>query len=65
MKDYLVIWTYVANFGTMVISAESAEKAAERVYAGFSNDFRKRGTMYIAEQSVVDVFHKGTQLAKG
>lgn len=46
MKDFLVVWTYIANFGKMVVKAESANQAATQVFLGFSEDFRKRGTVY-------------------
>lgn len=47
MERYTVIWTYVANYGTITIEAASAEQAAERVFAGFSDDFRKHATCYV------------------
>jgi hypothetical protein len=48
MKDYYVIWTYVANYSSMmVVSAEDEVSACEKVYAVFGQDFRKRATVYV------------------
>lgn len=56
MKSYFVIWTYIANYGTMTIEAASPHAAAERVYNGFSDDFRARGTIHVAEAVAVETF---------
>ena len=47
MTEYFVIWTYIANYGKMVVHATNQHEAAEKVRAGFSDDFRKRGTIYV------------------
>lgn len=57
---YLVIWTYIANHGTMIVDATSPAEAAEKVRRGFSDDFRKRGTMYIVESRLVSIFSPGS-----
>lgn len=44
--SYLVIWTYCANYGTMVVQAHNATLAAEKVRNTFSKDFQENGTCY-------------------
>jgi hypothetical protein len=53
MKRYLVMWTYIANYGKMYVEAESAEEAMKRFLLGFSEDFRERGSVYIFENDPV------------
>ena len=48
MKEYFVIWTYIANYGVMKnYSASSPEDCARRVAIGFSEDFQKKGKVYV------------------
>src|SRR3954468_940917 len=63
MRKWAVIWTYIANFGELVIEAATAERAAEIVCMGFSDDFRKRGTIYVVPFEQVKKFRAGKQLA--
>jgi hypothetical protein len=56
MQNYRIIWTYIANYGSFVMQAKSPEHAAEIVRKGFSDDFRKRGTIYVALEQNVHMF---------
>lgn len=51
MKKWFVIWTYIANYGKMWVDAETAEQAAKKVVAGFSEDFAKRGKVYVFDKA--------------
>lgn len=49
LNRYMVIWTYIANYGEIGVSAESPEAAALIVVNGFSKDFVERGTLYVVQ----------------
>jgi hypothetical protein len=54
MKKYWVFWTYIANYGgPWEHEAESAEHAAEKVVQGFSEDFAKRGSVFVFDHPPV------------
>jgi hypothetical protein len=54
--QYRVIWHYVANHGVMDIEAQSAAHAAKQCYEGFSEDFRKRGEVYVFPMAGSEVY---------
>jgi hypothetical protein len=56
MNSYLVIWTYAANHGSLILRADTPELAAAAVKGVFSSDFRERGTIYVAPVDEVTVF---------
>jgi hypothetical protein len=48
MKDYWVMWTYVANFSPLIhIYATTPEAALAKATCVFSDDFRKRASVYV------------------
>lgn len=48
LQDYYVIWTYLGNYSDspMRIRARSAKDAVESLVKFYSEDFRKKATVY-------------------
>lgn len=63
MNRYTVIWTYVANYGTATIMADTPEQAADVIRNGFSDDFKMKGTCYVALADHVTQV-KGTEIRR-
>lgn len=61
-KTYTVFWTYVANFGRVVIEAASPEEAAKGVTFHFGDRFQAEGNVYVFEGR--PVFGKGKDAEK-
>jgi hypothetical protein len=57
MKKYYILWTYVANFSSKIteIFAESPEGAAIQFSKIFSDDFNRKGTVYVFDTPPVFV----------
>ena len=56
MNRYLIIWTYVANYGQLEIVAADEKEAAKIVATHFSADFKQRGTIYVAPIGTIQKF---------
>jgi hypothetical protein len=50
MKNYFVVWTYIANYGQQWIAAKSPKEAADKLILGFSKDFEHRATIYVFDK---------------
>lgn len=51
MKKYWVLWTYIANYSSLIeVDAESGEDAADKVTGLFSKDFRKKASVYVFDR---------------
>ena len=60
MRKFYVIWTYLANYGVMDnVEAETAELAARRGVLGFSEDFARKGKVYVFDDEPLFVYHRG------
>lgn len=57
MKKWFVIWTYVANYGKMWVDAETAEQAAQTVVRAFSEDFARRGNVYVFDKAASFIYN--------
>ena len=52
MKKFWVLWTYSANYSSLMeIEASSAKEASERATGFFSTDFHKRGNIYVFDKA--------------
>jgi len=62
MKKFWVMWTYLGNYAEKLwqVEAESAEAAARKVSLGFSEDFQKKGTVYVFTAPPACVLRRGT-----
>jgi hypothetical protein len=50
-KKYWVLWTYVANYSSLVeVDAESGEDAADKVTGFFSKDFQQKASVYVFDR---------------
>lgn len=48
MKTYYVLWTYIGNHSNLLkIEADSAHAALGKATTNFSEDFRKKGKVYV------------------
>lgn len=48
MRDYWVMWTYIANYGGPTrVKAESPKAAAKHIYDCYSEDFKKKGVVIV------------------
>lgn len=56
MQTYILIWTYIANYGKVVVQSTSAEQAAKDLARNFSPDFQAKGTIYVALAENVSTF---------
>lgn len=50
MKDYFCIWHYIANYGTIRTSALNPSQAVQKVLNTFSDDFKKKATVYVMRE---------------
>ena len=62
MNKYYIVWTYMANYGTMVRKADSAKAAAESVLRGFSADFARLGNVSVFDQPPAYQFDHGKEV---
>jgi hypothetical protein len=47
-KKYYVLWTYIANFSSVIeVEAETSEAAVKIATYGFSDDFHKKARIYV------------------
>ena len=53
MRTFYVTWTYLGNYSERptIMDAESAADAAERIFRGFSDDFRAKGSVYVTTEA--------------
>jgi len=58
-KKYLVIWHYIANHGEMRMEAKSPLDCINSVLNGFSEDFSKKGRIYVIEETPNVVIYDG------
>ena len=51
MKEYLIFWTYVANFASRFerVRAMSPQDAVKKGYSYFSDDFKSRAKFHVVE----------------
>lgn len=73
MRDWWVMWTYLGNHSDRPtkVEAATAEKAAEIFIKGFSEDFRKKGNVFVFpvpptysyEKGVTNAVHNGSSLS--
>ncbi len=61
MQDFWVMWTYLGNYSDepYKLKAESAQKAADVFLNGFSEDFRKKGSVFVFDKPPVLTVRKG------
>lgn len=62
MKPYWILWTYIANYGKIKLSARDPKHAADQLYACFSADFKERGTIIVFDCEPVLVTTKGEEI---
>lgn len=64
MKTYLVVWTYIANYGKHVVQAKSQEDAANIVYSFYASNpqFKARATLYISEFFNTLIYQEGVEV---
>ena len=55
MRKFWVIWTYIGNHceKPWTRHGDSAEEVLEEVLNGFSEDFRKRGKVYVFDKEPI------------
>jgi hypothetical protein len=58
MKDFWVIWFYVANHGKIKLSARDAAHAVDQLYCCFSADFKVQGTILVFDHEPTLVIHR-------
>jgi hypothetical protein len=63
MRDFFVVWTYRANYGQITVQAATAEDAARIVRDTFSDDFRRKATIYVMPADSVTIIQPDTILA--
>lgn len=50
MKDFTVVWHYIANYGVCAVRADSAESAIESVLETYGNtEFREKANLFAFE----------------
>ena len=62
MKDFWILWTYVANYGKMKIPARDAKHAAEQLCACFSKDFKEKGSIFVFDKEPSLVMVRGEEV---
>lgn len=63
MKQFYVLWTYVANFSRLIsIQAESAEQAYNMACGYFGKDFTKKATVFVFDSPPCMIQHEGEKM---
>ncbi len=63
MKQFYVLWTYIANFSRLIpIKAESAEAALKESCGYFSDDFKRKATVYVFDAPPTTIQFKGEKM---
>jgi hypothetical protein len=66
MKTYYILWTYIANYSERLVKvqANNPEEALKNSIGYFSEDFRKKATVYVFESPPVLEQRKGELLTE-
>lgn len=60
MKTYYVLWTYIANFSTLMpVKANTAEEALAETCGYVHDDFKQKATVVVFEHPPALVQYKG------
>lgn len=60
MKDYYLLWTYEANYSRCLrVTAESPEHAIHCMCGFYSDDFKKRATIFVFDHPPALVSDRG------
>lgn len=63
MKQFYVLWTYIANFSRLIpIQAENAEEARKMTCGYFSDDFKKKATVFVFDTPPALIQYKGEKM---
>ncbi len=62
MKNYWILWTYIANYGRIRLPARDAKHAADQLYACFSPDFKEKGTIFVFDTEPALVLHREAEI---
>lgn len=64
MKQFYVLWTYIANFSRLIpVKAENAERALMESCGYFSEDFRKKATVFVFDSPPTMIQYKGERMS--
>lgn len=59
MKKFWVLWTYIANYSSLLeVEAESPEDAIKRTTHMFSNDFHMKANVYVFDHPAILIQEK-------
>jgi hypothetical protein len=47
MREYTVIWHYIANYGTIQLQAQDPVDAMEKAVGHFSDDFKQKANVFV------------------
>lgn len=51
MRDFWVLWTYIANYSGLIrVSATSEEDAAEFMRRRYGDEFKQKATIYVFDK---------------
>lgn len=64
MKQFYVLWTYIANFSRLIpIKANDAKEAYMGSCGYFGDDFKKKATVYVFDTPPVHLVYKGEAMS--
>lgn len=64
MKQFYVLWTYIANFSRLIpVKAEDAESARKETCGYFSDDFKKKATVFVFDTPPTLVQYRGETMS--
>ncbi len=62
-KQFYVLWTYIANYSRLIpIKAETPEIAREESCGYFSDDFKKKATVFVFDTPPTLIYYKGEKM---
>lgn len=63
MKQFYVLWTYIANFSRVIpVKSDTPENAAKETCGYFSDDFKKKATVFVFDSPPTMVQYKGEKM---
>lgn len=63
MNQFYVLWTYSANFSRLMpIQASDAAEAVKATCGYFSDDFKKKATVYVFDTPPALIQYKGEKM---
>lgn len=63
MKQFYVLWTYIANFSRLIpIKENTAEDAYKATCGYFGDDFKQKATVYVFDTPPTMLVYKGEKM---